>query len=214
MGSGQQKCVMGLIGGIGSGKSEVAAELAQRGARVIVADDLGHQALRQPNIKQQLLQRWGPEICDDQGEIDRRKVAALVFANPTERQALEAVVFPFIEHGIDEQIAQAESDPAVRFIVLDAAILLETGWGRRCDWIIYVHAPRRQRLERLWQKRGWDEKEVRQRSKVQWPLTDKVTRAHFVVDNSGSLSGLAHQIGLLLARPELSSCRVSILKPE
>src|SRR5262245_35138744 len=105
------KSVLGLIGGIGSGKSAVAAALSRRGARVIVADRLGHQALLRPEVKQQLLVRWGPGIGDEQGNIDRRRVAAIVFANPTERQALENVVFPFIENGMDAQIAEAQQDP-------------------------------------------------------------------------------------------------------
>jgi dephospho-CoA kinase len=187
----------------------VARELARRGARIIAADEIGHQALRHDEVKAELVRRWGPGICDEQGAIDRRQVAALVFADPDERRALEAVVFPDIERGMDEQIALARQDPSVRFIVLDAAILLETGWDRRCDWIVYVHGPRRQRLERLTQKRGWSEKEVRQRSRAQMSLSDKATRAHFVVDNSGPVPELAHQIDRLLARPELADCNPS-----
>jgi dephospho-CoA kinase len=200
---------MGLIGGIGSGKSMLARELARHGAKVIVADELGHQALREPAIQQQLIQRWGKEICDETGALSRRKIAALVFTNSAELKALESVVFPYIERGIDEQITQARQQGAVRFVVLDAAILLETGWGQRCDWIVFVHTPRGQRLERLAQQRGWDEKEVRRRSQAQLPLAEKVTRAHFVVDNSGSPHELALQVDRLLAGPELSACLAS-----
>jgi dephospho-CoA kinase len=200
----RRKRVIGLIGGIGSGKSQVAAELAQRGAMIIQADQLGHQALRQPDIRAQLLKRWGPDLCDDQGEIDRRKVGKLVFAEPAELRILEAAVFPYIEQRMDEQIAEAQVTSAFQWIILDAAILLETGWGQRCDLIVYVHAPRSQRLERVQAQRGWDEKEVRFRSRAQWPLTDKVTRAHVAVDNSGSLADLPGQIDRLLARPELA----------
>lgn len=203
----QRKCVFGLIGGIGSGKSAVAAEWARRGATVIVADQLGHEALRRPEIKKPLLQRWGPGICTQEGEIDRRKLGAIVFADPDERQALERLVFPFIERGMDEQIAAARHDAAVRYIVLDAAILLETGWDQRCDWIVYVHAPRPVRLQRLAASRGWSEQELRRRSAAQMCLTDKVTRSHFVIDNSGSLPELMIQLDRLLARPELSPFR-------
>jgi dephospho-CoA kinase len=207
--SHRRKRVLGLIGGIGSGKSAVAAVLTRRGAQVIVADRLGHQALLRPEVKQQLLERWGPDVCDEQGNIDRRRVAEIVFADPTERQALENVVFPYIESGMDALIAEAQQDPQVRWIVLDAAILLETGWARRCDWIVFVHAPRRQRLERLIGTRGWSEKEVRQRSQAQLPLTEKVSQAHFVVDNSGPIAELSRQVDQLLARPELSDCQMT-----
>src|SRR5262249_16907433 len=141
--------------------------------------------------------------------LSRRKIAAIVFANPVERKALEAVVFPYIERGIDEQIAQARQQEAVRFVVLDAAILLETGWRKRCDWIVYVHTPRALRLQRLAQQRGWDETEVRRRSQAQLPLAEKVTRAQFVVDNSGSAHELARQIERLLASLKLAPCPVS-----
>lgn len=204
----RRKCVFGLIGGIGSGKSAVAAEWARHGARVIVADQLGHQALRRPEIKKQLLQRWGPGISTQEGEIDRRQLGAIVFADPDERHALQQMVFPFIERGMDEQIALAQQDAAVRWIVLDAAILLEAGWGKRCDWILYVHAPRRLRLERVAASRGWSEQELRRRSAAQMSLTDKVTHADFVIDNSGSLPELKSQLDCLLARPGLSSCPV------
>src|SRR2546423_6582366 len=89
----QRPWVVGLIGGIGSGKSRVAAEFARRGARVIAGDQLGHEALRQPDVKARVVERWGRDILDADGEVDRRKVARIVFANATELRALEAIVF-------------------------------------------------------------------------------------------------------------------------
>ena len=88
------KPVIGLIGGIGSGKSRVAAEFARRGAVIIAGDQLGHEALRQPEIKARVVDRWGPAALDAAGEIDRRKLGAAVFADPAERKALEAMVQP------------------------------------------------------------------------------------------------------------------------
>jgi dephospho-CoA kinase len=201
--------VIGLIGGIGSGKSQVAAELARRGATIIEGDQLGHEALRQPEIRKQLEARWGPDIIQSQGAIDRRKVGAIVFANPEERRFLESVVFPYIESRIAAELALARQAAAVPLIVLDAAILLETGWGRHCDWIVYVHAPREQRVRRITQQRGWTEKEMQQRSGAQLSLTDKVSRADFVLDNSGTLDDLVRQIDQLLQAPELRPCFVT-----
>src|SRR5260370_42696795 len=88
------KFVIGVIGGMGSGKSQVAAELAKRGARVISGDRLGHEALRQPEIRSQILERWGGGILDEKQEIDRRRLGAIVFADVGERRKLEALVFP------------------------------------------------------------------------------------------------------------------------
>lgn len=200
------KCVIGLIGGIGSGKSRVAAELQSHGAAVINADHLGHQALNQNDIKGKLVGLFGNEICDKNGEINRSKVAAIVFNDQSKRRQLEAVVFPFIESAIDRQLKEARKDSNVRMIVLDAAILLESGWHRRCDVVVYVHAPRETRFRRLVSTRGWQEKEVQQRSDAQLSLTEKVTRADFVVDNSGSNADLSKQVGRLVSQLEKSCC--------
>ena len=194
------KPVIGLIGGIGSGKSRVAEEFARHGARVIAADAFGHEALRQPDVIARLARRWGPRVLDGRGQFNRRAVAGIVFADAGERLALEALVFPWIERRIGEEIAAAQADPGVSLVILDAAIMVETGWHRRCDRLVYVHAPRAQRLRRLAQQRNWSEKEVADRARAQLPLTEKVRRADFVVDNSGPPEYMAHQVHALLNR--------------
>jgi dephospho-CoA kinase len=194
------KLVIGLIGGIGSGKSLVAAELARRGAVIVAGDQLGHQALRQPAVKEQVVRRWGPGVLDEPGEIDRRKLGRVVFADRKELKALEGMTFPWIERGIEEGILTARDDPRAVLIVLDAAVLLEAGWNRYCDRIVYVHAPRALRLDRVARQRGWSEKEVDARARAQWPLTDKVSRADDVVDNSRSPEETARQVEALLRR--------------
>src|SRR5438309_989747 len=97
------KPVIGLVGGMGSGKSLVAAELARRGGHVISGDQLGHEALQQPLIRAQIKQHWGTEVFDEGENIDRRKLGARVFSDARERKALEALVFPFIERRITEE---------------------------------------------------------------------------------------------------------------
>jgi dephospho-CoA kinase len=188
------KPVVGLIGGIGSGKSRVSAEFARRGARVIAGDQLGHEALRQPEIKARVVGRWGEGILDEQGEVNRRKLGGIVFADPQERKALEAISHPWIERRLTEEIEKARRDPAVALVLLDAAVLLEAGWNRHCDWLVYVHAPRAVRLRRLAGQRGWSEKEVDDRSRAQLPLTEKVSRADYVIDNSGPPEDAARQV--------------------
>lgn len=191
------KPVIGLIGGIGSGKSFVAGLLAQRGGRIVSGDLAGHEALRDPAIKEHLVGRWGREILDDKGEISRRKVGAIVFGNPEERQALEATVFPWIKARLKEWIDAAMEAAAARFVVLDAAIMIEAGWSEVCDWIVYVHAPRSVRLRRL-AERGWSEKEVEARESAQMSLTDKVSRADFAVVNVGCAEETCQQVDRLL----------------
>jgi len=194
----KRKAVIGLIGGMGSGKSLVAATLAERGARVISGDRLGHEALQQPEIRSQLSQRWRTEILDEKGNIDRRRIAAIVVADSEERRALEGLVHPWIERRLAEEVAAAEADPAVVLIVLDAAIMLEAGWNKLCDRLVYVDAPRDVRLRRLAEQRGWSAKEVEAREKVQMPLAEKANRADDFVDNSGTPGQLAQQVDQLL----------------
>ncbi len=194
------KPVVGLIGGIGSGKSRVAAEFARRGAVIIAGDQLGHEALRQPAAKEEIVRRWGNRVLDDNGEIDRRKLGRVVFADRAELKTLEAISFPWIERGIEEGIRRARADEGVALVVLDAAILLEAGWNRFCDRIVYVHTPRALRLARVAAQRGWSPKEVDARSRAQLSLTEKVSRADDVVDNSGSPEETARQVETLLRR--------------
>lgn len=211
------KPVIGLIGGIGSGKSTVAAAFARRGARVIAADALGHEALRQPEIRAQLVGRWGPGVLDEAGEVSRRKVAALVFAKTPqardELRALESFVFPWIGRRIREEVAAARADARTILIVLDAAVMLEAGWNNVCDRIVYVHAPREARLRRLAGGRGWSPKEVEEREGAQLSLTEKATRADDAVDNSGSPEGVQRQVDDLLCRWGLAPDAAGLTTP-
>jgi dephospho-CoA kinase len=195
-----KKLVIGLLGGMGSGKSRVAAQLAKHGARIIDADQLGHEALKRSAIREELVGRWGREILDETGNIVRGRVAGIVFADEAQRRELEAVVHPYIGERIREEIANAQSDPRVKLIVLDAAIMLETGWNKVCDRLLYVHAPRTARLRRLADQRGWTEKEVEAREHAQVSLTEKASRADGAIDNSGSPESLARQVEDLLRR--------------
>jgi dephospho-CoA kinase len=192
--SSAAKPVIGLIGGIGSGKSFVAAELVKHGGAIVSGDDAGHQALLQPDIKARVVERWGPGVLNDVGEVDRKKVGAIVFADPAERKALEALVFPFIGRRLREEIEKNRHDPAVRFVVLDAAIMLEAGWNKVCDRLVYVDSPRAVRLQRLVEQRGWTEKEVECREQAQMPLEEKRRRADVVIDNGRSPAETERQV--------------------
>lgn len=199
------KPVIGLVGGMGSGKSAVAEEFARHGGRVINADRLGHEALRQPDVREQLVRRWGPRVLNAQSEIDRPRVAAIVFGDPAERQALEAAVHPWIGGRIREEMDAVGRDPAARFAVLDAAVMLEAGWNNVCDRLVYVHAPRAARLRRLAVQRGWDAVQVAAREQAQLPLVEKLDRADAVLNNGGSREDLARQVEDLLRQWGLST---------
>jgi dephospho-CoA kinase len=198
-----RKHVMGLIGGMGSGKSSVGALLKRRGGYLISADELGHEALRQAALIERVAARFGAGILDERGGVDRRRLGRIVFADPAELRALEEIVFPYIERRIREEIDKAESFPEARFVVLDAAIMLEAGWAKACDAMVFVHVPEAVREERLAQQRGWTSEEVQARQRAQLPVADKISRADYVLDNSGSAEETAQQIDDLISRMNL-----------
>lgn len=192
--------VVGILGGIGSGKSEVARLFQEYGAAVVSGDALGHEALKQPELKARIVERWGPGILDEHGEIQRRKLGGIVFAKEKERTALEEIVHPWIKRRLAEELAALKARPDVPLIVADAAIMAEAGWDALCDELIFIDVPREVRLERIRQQRGWTEKEVEAREAAQLPLTEKARRANTVVHNTGSPEDLRRQIEILLAR--------------
>ena len=189
--------VVGIVGGIGSGKSTVAAEFAAHGGHLIAADRLGHEALREPGIKQAIVARWGDGILDDTQQVDRKRLAAIVFADANERRALEAMTHPYITQRIREEIASARQRPEVRLIVLDAAVMLEAGWNGVCEHLVFVDAPHPVRLQRLGE-RGWSTQNVADRENAQMSLAEKRGHADAVVDNSGTPEGAAAQVRVIL----------------
>jgi dephospho-CoA kinase len=185
------KPVLGLVGAIGAGKSRAAELLAARGGSVVDADKLGHAALERPDVKTALVARWGDRVLKSDRTINRRSVGVIVFADPAERQALEALVFPVIGSLAVDRIAAAENDPAMRFVVLDA------GWAGACDKILYVDAPRDVRLIRV-AGRGWGEAELTAREAAQMPAAEKMARADAVIVNDGSVVELERKVNGVL----------------
>jgi dephospho-CoA kinase len=194
--------VLGLIGAIGGGKSRAAAILAGRGALVIDADRVGHAALRLRRVRERLVERFGDAILDcspgaDWPAIDRRALGSIVFADPEALAALESVVHPLMRQSFERAIARAERRGKAPVIVLDAAILLEAGWHDLCDQIVFIDAPRDQRLARLATQRGWSADRLDAREQAQWPVAVKKRRADAVIINDGSLAGLEEMLDVL-----------------
>jgi dephospho-CoA kinase len=193
-----RKPVIGLVGGIGAGKSAAAAAMARRGGRVVDGDRLGHAALELPDVKRQLVERWGRRVLKPGGAANRRAIAGIVFDNPVELKALEGMVFPHIGRRAREEIEAAQADPAVRFVVLDAAVMLEAGWADACDRIVYVDASRDARLARLAARSGWTPDEVAAREAAQLAPEAKRAHAGAVLTNDGTPGELQEQVDHLL----------------
>jgi dephospho-CoA kinase len=190
--------VLGLVGGIGAGKSRVSDVLAKRGGRIVAGDPLGHEALKQKNVIALVVERWGREVLNADGEVNRRKLGAIVFADDDDRRELQRIVHPWIGQQLHEQLHAAKVDPAVPFAVLDAAIMLEAGWQAACDLLVFVHAPRFERVQRATSRFGWSPEDYAARERAQMSLTEKARRCDYALDNSGSLEQLESQVDRLL----------------
>ena len=187
---------LGICGGIGSGKSTVAALLAKLGCVVSDSDAVARDALRDPAIREKIVSWWGPGVLDESGEIDRGEVAKIVFARPGERRRLESLVHPWIE---TRRLALFEqAPPDTRALVIDAPLLFEAGLDRECDAVLFVDTNRDQRIARLTGTRGWNEAELTKREKSQLSLDDKRARADYFVINNGDLDELSEQVRRIL----------------
>lgn len=183
--------VIGVVGGIGSGKSYVARLLSEHLPVVVVdADAAGHQVLEQEPVKQAICERFGSAVFSEAGDVDRRQLGHIVFGTNEEsvqaRHDLEAIVHPRIGEILKRQIATAISRPEVIAVVLDAAVLLETGWKELCDAVVFVDVPEDIRRQRVIEKRNWTADEFESREANQLPVTEKKELANFVIDNSGT----------------------------
>ena len=180
--------VIGILGGVASGKSLVARQLAELGAGVLDADHCGHEVLRQPEIEAAARKRWGAEIFGDDGQIDRSRLGRIVFGSATgaeqERKYLEGLTHPEIGRRLGEQARKLEQR-GTSIAVLDAPLLLEAGWDSLCSTLLFVDTPRQIRLARALE-RGWSEEEFSAREAVQESLHRKRARADVVIDGSGS----------------------------
>lgn len=184
--------VIGLAGGIGSGKSTVAGMLRELGCVVADSDALAQEALEDPDVRDALVTWWGSPVLDARGRVDRAAVARIVFVRPQERSRLESLVHPWIEVRRRALFAEAPGDAAA--LVIDAPLLFESGLDRECDAVIFVETDRPTRIQRLVASRGWYEEEVEKREDSQLPLDEKRTRSDYVVVNNGGLPALAEQI--------------------
>lgn len=194
--------VLGITGGIASGKSQVTEILASHGALVIDADRIGHQVLEDHAVQTLLVRQFGQSVLSQETKsVDRKRVAELVFGDTPQaiqrRRALEAITHPPIRARIRQQLDEALRSATLRWIVLDIPLLLESGWDKSCDAVWFVDAPQDIRLQRVL-VRGWTREHFLAREASQWSVDRKRSRATHVISNSGSLEELDKQVTKML----------------
>jgi dephospho-CoA kinase len=192
--------VVGLTGGIATGKSTVAAILAEAGAAIVDADRLAHEVVRKATPAwQAVVQQFGPDILQADGEIDRGRLGAMVFADPEARRALERIVHPHVFREMAAAIENLTRSGTARLIVCDIPLLIESGLQRFFPVVILVAVPETLQVQRLMARDGLAPADALARVHAQMPIERKKAFATHVIDNSGTREATRLQVERLVA---------------
>ncbi len=184
--------VIGLLGGIGSGKSTAAGCFERLGCAVLDADAIAHQVLEEREILQQIVVRFGPDVLGEDGRIDRTKLADAVFDSKENVEALNHIVHPSVLARCEAMLCRYRRQG--RSVVVDMPLLAEVGWEKHCDVLVFVDCPEAIRIQRILQKRPMDAREQKKREKFQISLDKKKRMAQYIVQNNSEESELAKQV--------------------
>ncbi len=189
-----QKPVIGIIGGIGSGKSTVATECSGLGCAVIDADRIAHSLLNNTETKQQIQDHFGPNLVTPRGDVLRKELAEIVFRDPEKLRLLNSILHPQVLDRCETLLREYGHSRQFRGIVLDMPLLLEVGWSTKCDHIIFVACDPHLRLERVRAKGSFSEREFEMRESFQISLDTKQHHADNIIHNNSGLAALTGQI--------------------
>jgi dephospho-CoA kinase len=183
-----------LTGGIATGKSHVLECFDRRGVPTIDADVLARQVIEPGSAGWgALIHRFGTGVIGPDGRLQRRRLAAIVFADPAARRDLEAIIHPAVYAAIERWIESIAAGGAQPLVVADIPLLYETRRDRDFDRVVVTTCPEAIQIERLRRRDGTSEAEARQRLAAQWPLAEKAARADFVIDTSGAFAETERQ---------------------
>lgn len=188
-----KKPLVGILGGIASGKSTVAREFARLGCKVIEADKIVHELLDKKTVIRQVTAAFGKSISDSKGKISRRKLAQLVFADPDKLAMLNQIIHPMVLKRTELLIDRYNHQDRVRAIILDMPLLVEVGWAKRCDRLIFVNCRPKTRAQRA-KKLGFDKKQIKIRENFQISLDNKAGMADNTIENNSDFSALVRQV--------------------
>jgi dephospho-CoA kinase len=192
--SSGRKPIIGILGGIGSGKSTVANEFAKLGCAVVDADKIAHRLLDEAGVREEIVGLFGREILDPAGKIDRGKLAKIVFADPEKLSLLNKTIHPLVLKETEQLIRRHNGQSRVKAIVLDMPLLLEVGWEKGCDRLIFVECDPRIRAERAKKMGIFDENQLKVRENSQISLDKKVGVADNIIENNSGFSALVRQV--------------------
>jgi dephospho-CoA kinase len=189
--------VIGLAGGIGTGKSAVSRILEELGAVVLDADKFGHEVYL-PNTDglREVVAAFGEDVLQPNGEVDRRALGGKVFGNPEAMEKLNAIAWPRIRQRITDGIEE-QRRAGTQVVVLDAAVLIEAGWTDAADEVWVVTSPEAQVIQRIQARNNLTEEQVRARMSSQMSTEERVKYADIVVENDGDLEDLRRKVKAL-----------------
>ncbi|MGA1979693.1 MAG: dephospho-CoA kinase [Sedimentisphaerales bacterium] len=190
----KKKPIIGILGGVGSGKSTVAGQFRKLGCAVIDADEIAHNLLERKDLRKKIAARFGRTVLSRDGKISRRKLARIVFADADKLSALNKIIHPLVHKRVRELIKKAKGQKRVKAIVLDMPLLMEVGWAKRCDKLIFVRCKQRIRAKRSKKMGILDLRELKNRENFQISLDKKKSIADNTIDNNSGFSALARQI--------------------
>jgi len=193
VGKAGKKPIIGILGGIASGKSTVAAELAKLGCKVIDADKIAHKLLENKAVKKEIVDLFGRTILDSTGRIDRKRLGGVVFSDADKLSSLNGIIHPLVLQRIEELMGRYDRQNQVKAIVLDMPLLVEVGWAKRCDKLIFVDCRKKIRLNRA-KKMGFDKNQFKIRENFQISLDNKVSLADNAIENNSDFSALVRQV--------------------
>lgn len=185
---------LGLTGGLGTGKTTVAELIRQQGFQVIDADQIAKQALGPgEDVAKKVIQVFGPGILNSENNIDREKLAGLVFKNKSKLELLESLVHPFVQQKVSElrELAQTKGEVMAFY---DVPLLFEKHLERQFDGVIVVSANQEIQLDRIKKRNQWSKEQIESRLANQLPLKDKELKSDYVIYNNGTLSDLKKDV--------------------
>jgi dephospho-CoA kinase len=190
----KRKPIIGILGGVGSGKSTVAAEFAKLGCAVIDADKIAHELLDKQRVKKKVVSFFGHVVLNRGGKINHRKLADIVFADSDKLSALNKIIHPLVFKEVRKLKSEANRQKQVKAIVLDMPLLVEVGWAKRCDKLIFVECKQQLRAERSKKMGIFDKNKLKIRENFQISLDKKKSIADNIIDNNSGFSALAGQV--------------------
>lgn len=193
MGKIGDKPIIGILGGICSGKSTVAREFAKLGCKVIDADKIAHELLDRKAIKEKITKLFGKGILDSEGNIEHKKLAGVVFKDSGKLALLNEIIHPLVLKRVEELIDKYNGQNQVKAIVLDMPLLAEIGWTERCDKLIFVNCRQKIRAERT-KKLDFDKNQLKIRENFQISLDKKRGLADNTVENNSDFSAMVRQV--------------------